>query len=66
MRSCAALTITHTRMNTAAEASHADEPRSPGRTTARILLRLFLIGCGLALFVAAGIAGGMAGLNWFA
>jgi len=53
-------------MNTAAETRRAAETRSPGRTAARILLRLFLIGCGLALFVAAGIAGGMAGLNWFA
>ncbi|HET7267533.1 MAG TPA: hypothetical protein VFJ15_05435 [Oleiagrimonas sp.] len=53
-------------MNTATETQATDESRSAGRTAARVVWKLFLIGCGFALFVAAGIAGGMAGLNWFA
>lgn len=58
------MTIIHTRMNATADAHSTDEPRSAGRTAGRILLRLFLLGCGLVLFMAAGIAGGMAALNW--
>lgn len=44
--------------------STAEETRDPGHPIGRILLRLFLIGCGLALFVVAGIVGAMATLKW--
>lgn len=40
------------------------ESRGAGNVAARILLRIFLVLCGIGLFVAAGIGGGLLALNW--
>ncbi|HET7662672.1 MAG TPA: hypothetical protein VFK31_03455 [Rhodanobacteraceae bacterium] len=42
----------------------AIESRGIGNLIARILLRIFLVLCGIGLFVAAGIGGGLLALNW--
>ncbi|HET7300185.1 MAG TPA: hypothetical protein VFJ01_05980 [Oleiagrimonas sp.] len=47
-----------TSMDTAAES------RDTGNIAVRILLRIFLVLCGIGLFVAAGIGGGLLALHW--
>jgi cell division septal protein FtsQ len=42
------------------------KPHNPVRTALRIAVIAALIVCGIVLFVAAGIAGGLLALNWFA
>lgn len=42
----------------------AIESRGIGNLIVRILLRIFLVLCGIGLFVAAGIGGGLLALNW--
>jgi len=48
-------------MNTAADHSETPDTRAPA---SRWLVRFFLICCGLGLFAAAGIAGGLMALHW--
>ncbi len=60
MRSWTAFSPSITRMDEAAE-----NPR-PDSLALRIVLRIVLICCGIGLFVAAGIVGGMLALHWLA
>jgi hypothetical protein len=42
------------------------KPHSPARIAMRVVVIAALVVCGIVLFVAAGIAGGLLALNWLA
>lgn len=42
----------------------ADETPGIGNRILRVLLRIFLVLCGIGLFMAAGMTGGLLTLNW--